>query len=342
MEKQTWGIHMYKSVGTRPTDGGYVSIGWHEVGDLSKIENTREAFKDAVRKAYPSAKPGSIPVWAGVLYRFAHEIQKNDWIVYPSKIDRKVNVGKVVGLYEYNSGHNPEFNPEYPNIRKVQWFAHLPRESFKQAALYEIGSSISLFKITKYANEFINVASGKTSGTPDEEMADDVTIAKTATRQAEETTQDFIIRKLKNDIDGGYQFEHFVAHLLECMGYRTQVTQKSNDGGVDVIAHKDKLGFEPPIIKVQCKQTEGSIARDKVAQLLGDIGEDEYGLFVTLGSYSKDAYVHDRSKTKLQLIDGEKLVNLIFEHYHKLSPKYRTILPLKQIYIPDIQEDSKG
>lgn len=40
--------------------------------------------------------------------------------------------------------------------------------------------------------------------------------------------------------------------LLRAMGYRTTVTQKSGDGGVDVIASRDPLGIEPPIIKVQC------------------------------------------------------------------------------------------
>jgi predicted Mrr-cat superfamily restriction endonuclease len=30
-------------------------------------------------------------------------------------------------------------------------------------------------------------------------------------------------------------------------------------GGIDIVAHKDELGFEPPIIKVQVKSSEGSI-----------------------------------------------------------------------------------
>src|SRR3954471_20826207 len=55
----------------------------------------------------------------------------------------------------------------------------------------------------------------------------------------------------------GARFEHFVAHLLEAMDYRTQVTPASGDGGFDIIAHRDPLGLEPPIIKVQCKRTLG-------------------------------------------------------------------------------------
>ena len=88
--------------------------------------------------------------------------------------------------------------------------------------------------------------------------------------QAEQTAQDFVIRQLKSAIYP-YQFEHFVAHLLKCMGYHTRVMAKSGDGGVDVIAHKDELGFEPPIIKVQCKQVTDPSGRPQVTQLLGNI-----------------------------------------------------------------------
>jgi len=75
-------------------------------------------------------------------------------------------------------------------------------------------------------------------------------ITTTVSRQAEETTGDYIIRKLYTELDGD-EFEHFVAHLLKCMGYLSCVSPKSGDGGVDVIAHSDLLGFQPPIIKVR-------------------------------------------------------------------------------------------
>jgi len=151
--------------------------------------------------------------------------------------------------------------------------------------------------------------------------------------QAEETAQDFVIRQLKRAIDP-YQFEHFVAHLLKCMGYHTRVTAKSGDGGVDVIAHRDELGFEPPIIKVQCKQVTDPIGRPAVTQLLGNIAAGEHGLFVTLGSYSKDARELDRSKPNLRLIDGEQLAELVFTHYESFEPRYQALLPLKRIYVP--------
>jgi restriction system protein len=35
-------------------------------------------------------------------------------------------------------------------------------------------------------------------------------------------------------------------------------------------------------------------------------------------------------------VDGEQLVQLILEPYPRMSPRYRTMLPLKQIYVPDL------
>lgn len=147
---------------------------------------------------------------------------------------------------------------------------------------------------------------------------------------------DPVIRQIVAKLSG-YEFEEFVAHVLECMGYTARVTQRSGDGGVDVIAHRDKLGFEPPILKVQCKRKTDQIPRPEVDQLLGTLGEGEFGLFITLGSFSRQSVELERNRPKLRLIDGEQFVDLLLEHCAQLAPRYRSIIPLKQIYVPDLQ-----
>ena len=118
------------------------------------------------------------------------------------------------------------------------------------------------------------------------------------------------------------------------MGYHARVTQFSGDGGVDVIAHRDELGFEPPVIKVQCKQVLSSIGQPEVHQLLGALEGEEFGLFVTLGEFSKPARDTEKSKAKLRLIDGPALCELIFAHYESFSPNWRATLPLARRYVP--------
>ena len=149
--------------------------------------------------------------------------------------------------------------------------------------------------------------------------ADDDTAAVAVSRQAETTTGDFVIRRIMGGMSG-YEFEEFVAHLLECMGYTARVTKRSGDGGVDVIAHMDALGFQPPIVKVQCKRITGQTPRPEVDQLLGTLGDGEYGLFINLGSFSRESGELERNRAKLRLINGEQFVDLILEHFDKLAP----------------------
>ena len=67
-------------------DNGFVGIGWDEVGDLTKIGPDKDLMKQRVAEARPTAKPGAIPVWAGVLLRFAFEIEVGDLVIYPNKL----------------------------------------------------------------------------------------------------------------------------------------------------------------------------------------------------------------------------------------------------------------
>lgn len=140
----------------------------------------------------------------------------------------------------------------------------------------------------------------------------------------------------------GVRFEYFVAHLLEAMGYRTQVTEASGDGGFDVIAHRDPLGLEPPIIKVQCKRTLSSIGAPDVQKLTGTLapGGSELGLFVTLGSYSNDAQHLGRTRQDLRLVNGNELVKLIFENYDRFSPEWKRLLPMRSVYVVDREPEA--
>ena len=338
-KKQIWGIHMGAHVGADPIEKGYVAIGWKEMGDYTQLPKTRDGVKEVVQQTYPNIKPGAVPVWGGVIYRFLSDMSVGDLVIYPSKSDRMVNIGRISGDYFYDA----KAIETYPNRRTVEWLAHLPRDQFSQAALYEIGSAMTLFSVKNYSQEFLQALTPDTKAPQnlvnpppeDDRVEDDDSVTSEATSKAAETTSDFIIRRLKNHLSP-YEFEHFVAHLLECMGYHARVTEKSGDGGVDIIAHRDELGFEPPIIKVQCKQITGTSGEPDVNQLVGTIGDGEYALFVNLGSFSRPAKSTENNKAKLRLIDGEQLVELILENYSKLAPRYRTILPLKQIYVADI------
>lgn len=327
-EQVVWGFHIQNVHGDWPITSGLVAIGWHQLGDVGQIPPTRQAFKEAYAAAIPDAKPGAIPVSAGQVFRFVHEAQVGDVVVYPSRHDRMINIGRITGPYQYVVDEYPE----YPQRRPVEWLRHINRDEFSQSALYEIGSAMTWFRVTSHADEFLSALLGETIAQPgelDEEAV--VTIAE----QFEESTEDFVIKRLK-DAQSSYEFEQFVAHLLQCMGYHARVTKASSDGGIDVIAHRDELGFEPPLIKVQCKQSLGTNGRPDVQKLYGAIEKEEMGLFVTLGSFSADARTYEQTKSNLRLLDGKDLVELIFAHYDKFAPRYRALIPLKRTYSPGL------
>ncbi len=333
---KVWGIH-----GGRTGDAdklflkeNRIAIGWAKVGNLAKLPADREAFKKAVSDAFPDKKPGAIPNNAGQLFRFVHEMKQGELVVYPSKMDRQVHLGRIEGNYEYDASGEPT----YPHRRRVKWLKQLPRTNFSQGALYEIGSAMSFFQIKNYAEEFIEALQGQAVAQPPKE---DETVAL-VTEDIEETTRDFILKQLASELKG-HPLADFVAHLLGAMGYHTRISPEGPDGGIDIIAHRDELGFEPPIIKVQVKSGEGTVGDPIVSSLYGKVATNEYGLLVTLGSFTTQAKNFARSKTNLRLIDGEELVNLVFQHYDKFDSRYKGLMPLKRIYVPQpIEEDESG
>lgn len=125
------------------------------------------------------------------------------------------------------------------------------------------------------------------------------------------------------------------------MGYRTRVSPPGPDTGIDIIAHKDELGFEPPFIKVQVKSVEGSIGAPEVQALYGNIDNSQFGLFVTLGRFTSQAQSFARGKGNLRLIDGNELVGLILQYYDQFDSHYKGLLPLKRVFIPQVLEDGE-
>lgn len=198
-----WGIHAGKTgdAASLFLNHNCIALGWQAMGDLSKLDPDRDAFKAAVSEAYPNKKPGAIPNNAGQLFRFLHEMEEGDLVVFPNKNDRKINVGRVTGGYEYA----PSQEPGYPHVRKVEWLKTFERTRFTQGALYEIGSAMSLFQVKNYADEFRAALEGKAVAPP---VIEDVS-AKAVAEDMEETTRDFVLKRLSQELKG-LPLEEFV------------------------------------------------------------------------------------------------------------------------------------
>ncbi len=341
---QVWGIHNDTLTDALVSEG-FISIGWDGIGDLRGIPGGRDGLKQALWVSDPESKPRAVGIWAGILYRFGHEIQAGDVVVAPYKPDSTINIGVVSGDY-YFAGAEPTHRHRIP----VAWKkTGLPRTVFTQPALYEIGSVVTLFKVTKHAAEFLAALGseaaiddvdsvGKDVDTAAAEIKpDDVTEEPRASR-IERHTRDFLVEVLSTKISHR-EFEEFTADLLRAMGYQARVTAYNQDGGVDVIAHSDPLGVEPPQIKVQCKHRTATTGSPEVQQLIGSQGDGELSLFVTLGAYSRDALAIERQRPGLRLLSGEDMVSLVLQHYGALPARWRNLMPLTPVLVVDDSAD---
>jgi restriction system protein len=337
----TWGIHN-DTLTSELVDDGFVSVGWDELGDLREIGLDRDSLRAKLTATFPSKKPRAIAAWTGILHRFAEEIVEGDVVVAPYKPDSTINIGVVTGPYHYVEGART-----HRHRRPVTWKkVGVPRSVFSQPALYELGAFLAVFGIRKHAKEFLAAM----DAAPDSvEVATQAIEEATLSEDAESVdeprasridrhTRDFVLERLKSDITH-QEFEDFTADLLRAMGYEARVTSYTQDGGVDVIAHRDPLGIEPPLIKVQCKHQAGTIGAPDVQRLVGSQSAKELGLFVTLGNYSRDAVSIERTREGLRLISGEDLVDLVLRHYADLAQGWRSRIPLTSLLVVDDSAD---
>ena len=171
---------------------------------------------------------------------------------------------------------------------------------------------------------------------PVEEVTDERDEERDATitfEEAEEQAWKEIATYLEN-IDP-YDLQNLVAALLEAMGYHVSwISPRGKDAGLDIVAFVDPLGTKPPRIKVQVKRRKDTIGVEELRSFISLVNEDDVGIFVTTGGFSKDAtdLARHQERRRVTLIDQQRLVDLWIEYQDKVAPDKRDALPLKPIY----------
>jgi restriction system protein len=169
-----------------------------------------------------------------------------------------------------------------------------------------------------------------------EEVSEEETPGKVATVTLEQAEED-----AWNEIDqylstiNPYEFQDLVAALLRAMGYHISWTAPpGKDGGIDIMAASDPLATRPPRIKVQVKRQQQSINVDGLRSFMALLGDDDVGIFVSVGGFTKDARDEARTqeKRRVTLLDSKALFQLWTEYYKKLTDEDRRLLPLKAVY----------
>lgn len=119
-------------------------------------------------------------------------------------------------------------------------------------------------------------------------------------------------------------FERLVVELLVKMGYggsmkeaAGQVVGKSGDEGIDGIIKEDKLGLDVIYIQAKRWDLEKRIGRQEIQKFVGALAGQgaRKGVFITTAGYTKEARDYaPKNETKIVLIDGIQLAELMIEH----------------------------
>lgn len=169
-----------------------------------------------------------------------------------------------------------------------------------------------------------------TSTTPEETISKAVGILNAELR-------DELIDKVKQLTPE--HFEGLVLKLLHEMGYGGSLKDvegvpRGPDGGIDGTIKEDKLGLD--VIYIQAKRWESSVGREKIQAFQGALAGvgARKGVFITTSTYTQQAitYATQLRDSKIILIDGQKLAQLMIEHDVGVSIK-------ETLHIKRIDED---
>ena len=133
-------------------------------------------------------------------------------------------------------------------------------------------------------------------------------------------------------------FEKLVVELLVKMGYggsqreAARAVGQSGDEGIDGIIDEDRLGLDTIYVQAKKWNKSASIGRPEIQKFVGALQgkRAKKGIFITTTSFSKEAREYASNiDTKVVLIDGSRLTNLMIDYGVGVTP--RTQYELKEL-----------
>lgn len=324
----------------RAGEGGYIAkdlgqkaviaIGWNELGDLSEARS-KEQIRSLYVKAYPDEPLGRRANAVAVVHKFRSVLKVGEKVITYDPESREYFVGEIVSDYKFL----PDFVPDHWHVRKVRWDGRVSRDLLRITSRNSLGSTLTLFRVNKdIADELTSIMSGKAAldnlEIAEEEREELGQVRDETVERAHELIKDRLLR-LSPD-----QMEEMVAAVLRGMGYKTRVSPKGRDRGVDVFASPDGLGLEEPRIKVEVKhRPKTKMGGPELRNFLGALRGGDRGLYVSTGGFTEDAkYETERATIPVTLVNLDDLARLIVSHYDKFDMEGRVLLPLARIYWP--------
>ncbi len=118
-----------------------VALGWNKLAPLDQYHSNND-LRCAYVKAYPDSAPAKIGNSVAMLHKFVN-IQKDDYVMTYSPVNRKYLLGRDLGRYI----HQSSIKDDYQNTREVNWLGTVNRDALSKSAQRSLSSVLTMFSL---------------------------------------------------------------------------------------------------------------------------------------------------------------------------------------------------
>lgn len=290
----------------------------YNMWDIIKYKNIEE-MKRVIEKTGKYTKM-QVASQASQLNRFVNEMTNGDIVISPVW-DWTYLVWEV---WEYFYAENPTDGCPFKYRREINRYDKvLDKQDMSANLSFGLWSALTIYSLNKHKNEIQSLIDGK----------------KMSPAEMPTRVRDIILTNLLTL--NGKEFEEFLTHLLEVIGFESETTQYVWDQWIDVIGTLYADWLANIKLKIQAKRYEkGSIGDKVVRELRWTLGSDEHGCIITTSTFTKPAREDsERSWLKqIKLIDGYDLAGLILKHFDEIDDTYKSILGIRRKHEYNIED----
>lgn len=298
-------------------DGGYVAVDY-SIGSTLEAISSREQIASIYRASHPDEQSNIVVgQQAGQLARFLLEMQVGDYVITPSADTEWLRFGILTENKYWFDGF-PQDGCPYRHRRGVKWNAdQLSRSSFSVPFQNTIRSSLTVFAVSQIDEFMLRInAEGYTP----------------VRRESHYDPYETVLERVLELDDK--EFEILVAHLLTALGFEeSKVTGKTGDGGVDATGVLNISNLAKVKVYVQAKRYKrgAKINANVVKQLRTAIPVGGQGAFITTADFQSAAseVAVEQGFSRIGLINGRQLVDLLVEHWQDIPEEFRDRLGLR-------------
>lgn len=275
----------------------------NKIIDENKIETVSHIFDVKIAKKIPSIKD--------MLILFLNELKDGE--IY-SAAEITERVAKLFNLTDYERVMRYESNTDSIFLSRIRSV----RYSLKEEGYIEEVNKLT-YQITKDGLELLNESRKEIESEIEEmeKIVDPITIVKQNIAELEDKLAEDLLKEIQKI--HWVKFEDIVIELLTVMGYGDgEVTQRSNDEGLDGVIKEDKLGLDNIYVQAKRYKEGNSVGRDAVQSFSGALDSKgaRKGVFITTSYFTKGAkeYAERLEVKKIILISGKEMANLMISY----------------------------